>query len=1526
MSKKRPGLARAGAVVAAVATLLTLVSGLPAAAQPAGQTAATAAAPKPEVREAVKHDVSGKLRDLPANRNRAMKAKVEEAQPMRSLPREVAKESAKSGSDVVQKELTATQVPEFTVDFEGVGNVNGVLPPDANGDVGPNHYVQMVNLSYAVYNKSGGLLLGPLPGNALFSGFGGPCETSNDGDPVVLYDEAADRWMVTQFAVPGGAAGYHQCMAISQTPDPTGAFYRYDFLYHQTRMNDYPKYGIWPDAYYMTANEFSPSFAGVGAVAFEREKMLAGEPARMVYFHLGPDYGGVLPSDVEGQAPPAGAPNPFVMFDDDAWGVSPTDRLLMWDFKVDWGNPANSTFGNALAPSRFMETEPFDSNMCEYARACVPQQGSTAKLDAIADRLMYRAAYRNFGDHASIALNHTVDADGTNHAAVRWYELRSTGSSDWAIHQQGTYAPDAEHRWMASGAIDVAGNIAFGYSTSGTTSFPSIKVAGRLAGDPLGTLGQSERTLIAGGGAQTHTAARWGDYSSMSVDPTDGCTFWFTSEYTVATSSADWHTRVGAMKFPNCVAGPSGQVSGKVTTQEGQPIAGASVRVADSGTTTGEDGAYKLSLPVGEYDVTVSAFGYATKSQKVTVTDGGTVTADFTLAAVPKHRVSGVVKDGSGHGWPLYARIDVAGNPGGPVFTDPVTGAYSVDLPSGEYGLTVKAMYPAYQQVTQQLVVGDGDQAKEIAVPVDTSCTAAGYRFGYGSPVITEAFESESVPDGWSVANATQNGGWAFTDPKNRGNLTGGTGKYAIADSDAAGSGTSIDTTLTTPSLDLTGVPAPTLRFNSDYRALNGFAKVEVSTDGGATWTTASNWTTASRRGPVLEEVPIPTAGGKADVRVRFHYQGAYAWWWELDNVSVLNRACDPVPGGLVVGRVIDGNTDKGLDGATVTSLDKPTEKATTAPTPDDDGLGDGFYWMYSSVTGSHQFTGSSGSYTPVTSAVNVAADGVTRADFTLKAGRLTVSEPSVTATQTMGATKTVKTTIRNTGGAPATVELSERRGSFDMLGPRGAPLQLNMVKGSGVSVGWRGDGKPGVPFEPSPYAPPWVNTPNYPVPVMDNAAAAFDGKIYSVGGASGGANLANSYVYDPATATWARIADLPVALEKPAATFVDGKLYVFGGWGPTGATSAKVYVYDPGTNAWQTKASVNPAPRAAAGVAVVGGKVYLIGGCTDGPCTKSDIVVSYDPAADTFANVARYPVAVAWQGCGAINDTVYCAGGSGATTLKSTYAYNPGANAWTQLADMPVDLWGAGADTANGLLLLSTGVINNSAIVTNQGWAYDPAANSWTALPNANYARYRSGAACGFVKIGGSTGGFTPTPESEILPGFDQCATVTDVPWLSATPTTATLAPGQSVTVSVKLDATTAAEVEQPGTYTAQLGIKSNTPYPVAPIDAKMTVTPPHSWGKLSGTVTGVDCQGTGATALRGATVQVNGRQGWTYTLKADTDGKYEIWGPSTASPVEVIVARDGWAPQTKQVKLRAGKTANTDFTLRPDTCTAGS
>ncbi|HEX5543309.1 MAG TPA: hypothetical protein VFX60_17435 [Micromonospora sp.] len=347
-------------------------------------------------------------------------------------------------------------------------------------------------------------------------------------------------------------------------------------------------------------------------------------------------------------------------------------------------------------------------------------------------------------------------------------------------------------------------------------------------------------------------------------------------------------------------------------------------------------------------------------------------------------------------------------------------------------------------------------------------------------------------------------------------------------------------------------------------------------------------------------------------------------------------------------------------------------------------------------------------------------------------------------------------------------------------------------------------------------------------------------------------------------------------------------------------------------------RSSTNPAPRAAAGIGVVDGQVYLTGGCTDSSCGRSNSVVRYNPATDVFTTMAAYPTAAAYIGCGAVDDKVYCAGGFAASApVKTGFVYSPAANAWSGIADLPVDLWASGAAAANGMLLLSGGVINNSTAVTNQGWAYDPAANSWSTLPNSNYARYRGGAACGFAKIGGSSGGFNPTTDGERLPGFDQCSTVTDVPWLSASSTSATLQPGQSVTVTVTMDATTAVGVLQPGVYSAQFGVKSDTPYTVAPIDVKMTAQPPKDWGKLTGVVTGVDCRGQ-VNPVAGAIVQVNSKKGWTVTLKAGTDGRYAVWAPKD-NPVEVIAARDGWIPQTRTVNLKAGETTTVDFALSP-------
>ena len=447
------------------------------------------------------------------------------------------------------------------------------LPPDTNGEVGATQYVQMVNSDFAVFSKSGQVLRGATPINQLWANVGGECAAHNDGDPVVVYDQLANRWVLSQFvAQPGTGEEYAECFAVSTTSSATGSYYLYEFKFGTT-FHDYPKLGVWPDAYYMSSNEFpdgATTSSGAGAFAFERAKMLAGQPARVVYFDEaannppGGQYIGQLPGDLDGStAPPAGSPNLFAEIDD-ASTIPPTDGsdgfdLRLWKFHVDWANPANSTFGSNGAPSYTLPVAPYVRPQCVYGYGpnCVPQKGGPQGLDVLGDRLMFRLAYRNFGSYASLLLNHTVVADGRD--GIRWYEVRIPKGGAPSIYQQSTYAPgdvvtNPIWRWMGSVAEDKRGDIALGFSASGPNDFPSVRYTGRNAGDPLGQLTQAEQAAYTGTGPQTEAEGRWGDYSDLTVDPADDCTFWYTQEYLAEDTVVigTWRTRVVSFSFPGC--------------------------------------------------------------------------------------------------------------------------------------------------------------------------------------------------------------------------------------------------------------------------------------------------------------------------------------------------------------------------------------------------------------------------------------------------------------------------------------------------------------------------------------------------------------------------------------------------------------------------------------------------------------------------------------------------------------------------------------------------------------------------------------------------------------------------------------------------------------------------------------------------------------------------------------------------------------------------------------------------------------
>lgn len=524
--------------------------------QPPGRPTSPPGQQRASVVAAARHDTSAPLRAIPPVPP-ARRLDPDEREPR--LARRIVRGRG-APDPVVQRRAGASTMPATSQSVEGIGNVNEVLPPDTNAAVGPNHYVHSVNVSFAIYTKGSAsappaLLYGPAETSTLWAGFGGPCEGRNDGDAIILYDHLADRWVMSQLALPnlifGIAIGpFYQCLAISATSDPLGAYHRYQFAFN--KLNDYPKLGVWPDAYYMAINQFSAvtlEFAGQGVIAFDRDKMLAGLPATMQYLDLaGLDMtlAGMLPADLDGPAPPPGSPGYFVQMDDDAWGYS-EDRLQVWRFHVDWAAPSLTRFeGPAL-----LAVAPFDTNMCDYSRTCIPQRGTAATVDAMADRLMYRLQYRNFGTHESLVVNHTVDADGADHAGIRWYEIRGPFTSP-VLHQQGTYAPDQDHRWMGSAAMDALGNLALGFSVSGAGTWPSVRYTGRLAGDPPGAMTQGEAEIIAGTGAQTHPSGRWGDYSMMAVDPSDDCTFWYTQQYYADTTTSAWRTRIGTFSFPSC--------------------------------------------------------------------------------------------------------------------------------------------------------------------------------------------------------------------------------------------------------------------------------------------------------------------------------------------------------------------------------------------------------------------------------------------------------------------------------------------------------------------------------------------------------------------------------------------------------------------------------------------------------------------------------------------------------------------------------------------------------------------------------------------------------------------------------------------------------------------------------------------------------------------------------------------------------------------------------------------------------------
>jgi len=524
---------------------------------------------------------------------------------------------------VAQTKAGAKHPPSAGLNFEGVTAPSGRAVPDTNGAVGATQYFQWVNVDFQIFDKTtGNSIYGPVDASTIWAGFP-PCTTTDDDDVVVEYDKIANVWVLEQHVAPTSGANY-QCIAVSTTSDATGSYNRYVFSL-PSNFPDYPKISVWPDAYYLTMNEESNTTgAALGAYvcALDRVSMIAGLPATSQCFQLNPAYNSLLPADLDGSIlPPAGSPNYLMNLG--------TNSLNLWQFHVDWLNTANTTLTGPvnLAVAAF-------NTGCKASSTCVPQLGTSQLVDGIGDRLMFRLAYRHFADgHESLVANHTINTNLP--VAVRWYEVQSPGNNPY-LFQQATFAPDSNNRWMGSIAMDQMGDVALGYSVSSAAMYPAIRYTARLQSDPLNTM-EAETSIIEGTGSEVGSN-RWGDYSSMSIDPSDDCTFWYTSEYFPVSGDYNWHTRVASFAFPSCTSNP-------VVTLAPNGLYYGSVSVGTTSAAQTVTLTNQQSVPLNIGSVVASG-NYAETDNCVSsspISPGGTCTINVTFAPTVSGALTGQV-------------------------------------------------------------------------------------------------------------------------------------------------------------------------------------------------------------------------------------------------------------------------------------------------------------------------------------------------------------------------------------------------------------------------------------------------------------------------------------------------------------------------------------------------------------------------------------------------------------------------------------------------------------------------------------------------------------------------------------------------------------------------------------------------------------------------------------------------------------------------------------------------------------------
>jgi hypothetical protein len=687
----------------------------------------------PIVMRNLKHDVSPPLRTLKSLGKRGGKKAPEDND--EGMPPVV---GSKTPDPVVQSQVGSGQIPSTIANFAGLAAGSAGLqyiPPDPNGTVGPSNFFEISNAEFAIYSKTGTKQYGPVTTNTLWSGFGGQCQSDDDGDGTVVYDQFANRWIVQQFAVDN--TPFLECVAVSTTGDPTGTYNRYSFSYG-TDFPDYPKLAVWPDGYYATYDVFANggnNYIGPEACALDRSSMIAGAAATQQCFKTNnSQQNPMLPATVEGSTPPPSGSPDYIL-------SSTTGALQEWKFHVDWVTPGNSTF-----------TGPAAISVAAYSQACgggacIPQTATTVKLDSLGDRLMYPLGYRNFGDHESLVVDQSVTAGSS--VGMRWYEIRTPGTAP-TVFQQGTYAPDGAYRWMGSVAMDHVGDMAMGFSISSSTTHPGIRYTGRLVGDALGTMGQGEGTVITGNGSQNNSndcqpscAFRWGDYTSMQVDPSDDCTFWYTNEYIPQNGEFNWQTQIASFKFPSCTGGGGGGAPVVSSFNPTQGPVGTSVDVLGSGFT---------GVTAVKFNGTAASFTFNSDSELHATVPNGATTGPISVTTPSGTGTSSTsfnVTTGGGGNPPTVSSFTPTS---GPVGTNvSITGANFTGATSVTFNGTAATNFTVNSDTSINANVPSGATTGKIAVTTGNGTGMSSTNFtvttgGGGKPTITGFSPTSGYP------------------------------------------------------------------------------------------------------------------------------------------------------------------------------------------------------------------------------------------------------------------------------------------------------------------------------------------------------------------------------------------------------------------------------------------------------------------------------------------------------------------------------------------------------------------------------------------------------------------------------------------------------------------------------------------------------------------------------------------------------------------------------------------------------------